>query len=584
MKTYEKLYTAEGAALSDTPWQVYPRPTMRRDSFLNLCGMWEFSVGPEGCPPEHYEASIRVPFPPESLLSGIDRQFEENLALYYRRTFTLPEGFLRDRVLLHFGAADQVATVSLNGTLLGTHTGGYAPFDFDVTDAIRDGENVLTVCVTDHLDDHILPWGKQKHKRGGMWYTPVSGLWQSVWMESVSAEYIRSVEAETHIQMNEDGSVASASVVLHVAGISEGQVHIKTPDGTLTVPLSDGRASFTLDTPRLWSPEDPYLYEAEVEGAADHVSTYFALRTLEIRTVDGYPRLCLNGKSYFFHGVLDQGYFSDGLFTPADPLLYEKDILAMKALGFNTLRKHIKVEPELFYYDCDKLGMIVFQDMVNNSHYSFLRDTALPTIGIQKLNDNRLHKNPAARRAFDASMEETVRRLAKHPSVCYYTIFNEGWGQFESDAHYKRIKELDMDRFIDATSGWFRGKDSDVESLHIYFKPIKLGQSDRPIVLSEFGGYSFKPSGHVFNKEKTYGYRFFAQQSAFMDALERLYTDEVLPAVKKGLCAAIYTQLSDVEDETNGLLSYDRVVLKADPARMCAIAEKLQRAVEGQDA
>ena len=370
--------------------------------------------------------------------------------------------------------------------------------------------------------------------------------------------------------------ISENRVTLHIEGARRGTVHVKTPQGVLTQVFSGGQVLLELPAPRLWSPEDPYLYETEIETAQDRVQTYFALRTLDVREADGLPRLCLNGRPYFFHGVLDQGYWSDGLFTPASPACFDEDILAMKHLGFNTLRKHIKVEPELFYYACDRLGMVVFQDMVNNGAYSFFMDTALPTLGIRRWNDRRMHRDPATRRAFTEAMEETVRRLEKHPCVCCWTIFNEGWGQFDSQAQFERLRALDDSRFIDTTSGWFRCGQSDVESLHVYFKPVRLPKREKPLVLSEFGGYSYKPEGHVFNTEKTYGYRYFKEQPAFMDALERLYLDEIVPAREKGLCAAIYTQLSDVEDETNGLVSYDRAVCKADEARMCAIAEKLK--------
>ena len=252
----------------------------------------------------------------------------------------------------------------------------------------------------------------------------------------------------------------------------------------------------------------------------------------------------------------------------------------MKELGFNTLRKHIKVEPEQFYYDCDRLGMLVMQDMVNNGHYSFFRDTALPTVGLKRLSDKRLHRDKATRAAFFESMEATVNQLRNHPCIVYWTIFNEGWGQFDSQTAFERMKELDSTRFIDTASGWFKGADSQVDSEHIYFKPVKLKYSEKPMVLSEFGGYSYKPEGHVANPVNTYGYRFFKEQADFESALVRLYEDEIIPAVGQGLCGAVYTQVSDVEDETNGLLSYDRRVCKVAHPPMKAIAEKLNKAIE----
>jgi beta-galactosidase/beta-glucuronidase len=256
----------------------------------------------------------------------------------------------------------------------------------------------------------------------------------------------------------------------------------------------------------------------------------------------------------------------------------------MKSLGFNTLRKHIKVEPEQFYYDCDRLGMLVMQDMVNNGHYSFIRDTALPTVGIKKLSDKRLHRDKTTRQAFYDGMESTVNQLRNHPCIVYWTVFNEGWGQFDGNAAYARLRALDSTRFIDTASGWFKVTDTDVDSEHIYFKPVKLKYTDKPMILSEFGGYSYKPEGHVFNPVNTYGYRFFKEQADFENALVKLYEDEIIPAVEKGLCGAVYTQVSDVEDETNGLLSYDRKVLKVDPARMRAIADGLSAAIQSSNA
>lgn len=563
MSEFASLWTRAGKALTGTPWPQYPRPSLRRDSFRNLNGEWELAVG-AGSP---FDRKIRVPFPPESLLSGVGELFPDGTVLRYRRTFSLPENFRGGRVLLHFGAVDQQARVFLNDACVGEHRGGYAPFSFDITPWLK-AENTLLVETTDTLAGSVLPYGKQRRNRGGMWYTPVSGIWQTVWMERVPEDSIR----EVHF------SVSADTVTMELVGPRQGTLRVKTPEGTLEQPFSDALCTLRILAPRYWSPEDPYLYEAEVETEQDKIETYFAFRTLEMKNVDGIPRLCLNGRPYFFHGVLDQGYWSDGLFTPADPKCFEDDILAMKRLGFNTLRKHIKVEPELFYYACDRLGMVVFQDMVNNGHYSFLRDTALPTIGLKRLPDRWLHRNREIRQRFLDAMEQTVLQLQKHPSVCYWTIFNEGWGQFDSAAQYARLKELDSSRIIDTTSGWFRCASSDVESVHVYFKPVKLPKSDKPLVLSEFGGYSYKPEGHVFNLKKTYGYRFFQEQGTFQDALEALYRKEIIPARERGLCAAIYTQLSDVEDETNGLLSYDRAVCKVDEARMRAVA----RALTGQ--
>lgn len=560
----QHLLTAEGEALSGQPWNVYPRPQLRRDSFLCLNGEWDFAVTDKNTPPAKYTEKTLVPFPPESKLSGVGRAMPNTGFLWYRTTFTLPDGFQNDRVLLHVGAADCFACVYVNGKRAGTHAGGYHPFSFDITDMLAD-QNTLLICVTDPLDK-VMPYGKQRRKRGGMWYTPVSGIWQTVWLESVPAQYIERLRIDT-----EQNTVSITAI-----GVTDGEVTIHTPTGTLCAPLQHGTAVLQIPSPRCWSPADPYLYDFTVKAGADTVQSYFALRTITVQTVDGIPRICLNGKPCFFHGLLDQGYFSDGIYTPASPKCYENDILSVKNLGFNTLRKHIKVEPEVFYYDCDRLGMLVWQDMVNNGGYSFLRDTALPTIGLKKLSDRLLHRDPKTRKAFLSHMDETVALLHNHPCVVYWTIFNEGWGQFDSENAYRLLKALDSTRVIDTASGWFKGAPSDVQSDHVYFKPYRFKAADKPVVLSEFGGYSYKPEGHVFNLTKTYGYRFFKEQKAFEEALVSLYNEEIVPAVKQGLCGAILTQVSDVEDETNGLLSYDRKVVKVAAEPMLTIAKALK--------
>ena len=560
-----ELKTVQGELLlqnNDTPWTIYPRPQMRRDSYLNLNGQWDYAISSNVDFPADYSQKIRIPFCPESQLSGIGEHPKDGDYIWYRRYFTLPEGFNKGRILLHIGAADQNLFCLLNGKIIGAHTGGYEAITFDITDALAE-ENELILRCLDDLRDKIFPYGKQTLKRGGMWYTPVSGIWQTVWLESVPENYIQKLHIENH----------GAAVQISIEPKLEGKVGVA---GIGEFALTDGTASIAPENPHLWSPEDPYLYDFSVETAEDRIDSYFAIRTLEIQNIDGYPRLCLNGKPYFFHGLLDQGYWPDGLFTPAAPECYAEDILAMKKLGFNTLRKHIKVEPEEFYYQCDKLGMVVFQDMVNNGDYNFLRDTALPTVGLQKLNDRYLHRNQATRHIFLKSMEATVNQLKNHPCICYWTIFNEGWGQFDSDNVCAKFRQLDSSRFIDATSGWFRRSNTDVDSRHVYFKPVKLVATDKPLVLSEFGGYSYKPEGHVFNTEKTYGYGKFADQAAFAEAVEKLYLEQILPAFHRGLSAAIYTQVSDVEDETNGLLSYDRKICKLDADKMQKIAEKFK--------
>ena len=563
----QELTTSRGEALTGTPWTVYPRPQMKRDSYLNLNGIWDFS----GDDPEKFTA-ITVPFCPESALSGVKEHFAEGTILTYRRRFALPEGFYRGRVLLHIGAADQHAMVYVNQRLLGRHDGGYEAFTVDITDALQT-DNELKILCWDDLNDTRQPYGKQvlPSKRGGMWYTPVSGIWQTVWLESVPEIHIQKLNIENRGYGVTISTVPALDGVVKVAGLGEYE-------------LKGGIVAITPDNPRLWSPEDPFLYEFTVEAGEDRVESYFAVRSLEIKRVGEWPRLCLNGKPYFFHGLLDQGYWPDGLFTPAAPECYADDILAMKKLGFNMLRKHIKVEPEEFYYQCDRLGMVVFQDMVNNGVYNFIRDTGLPTVSrlSQKLlPDRNLNKNEGTRKHFLEAMEKTVEQLKNHPCIVYWTIFNEGWGQFDADAAYETLRALDDIRWIDSTSGWFRQKKTDVDSRHVYFRKLKgKGDGKKPLVLSEFGGYSYKLPEHSFNKDHTYGYGKFTDPEAYANAVEELYREQVLPMVREGLCAAVYTQVSDVEDETNGLLTYDRKKEKLAAAPMRLIARTLTDAVK----
>ena len=562
------LYTPQGEALTGTPWQIYPRPQLKRESYVNLNGDWEFAVSQSPQLPEEYPDTIRLPFCPESMLSGLKMEVTPGSYLYYRRTVTTPADFNRGRVLLHIGAADQITEVRVNGAPVGTHAGGYNSFTLDITKAWSDENEIVIVCFDD-LQDKAMPYGKQTLKRGGMWYTPVSGIWQTVWLESVPQDYIEDLDIRVDLQQAD----------ITVTPALDGKILCQGRE----YPLVKGKATVIPEDPRLWTPEDPYLYAFTVETESDRVESYFALRTIESKVVGGMHRLCLNGKPYFFHGLLDQGYWPDGIYTPASPECYAEDIRAMKNLGFNTLRKHIKVEPEEFYYQCDQLGMIVFQDMVNNGDYSFLRDTALPTIGVQKLPDKHMHSDENTRREFLRCMEETVHQLKNHPCILYWTIFNEGWGQFDSESVYEKLKALDDSRIIDSTSGWFRQKKSDVDSRHIYFTPWRtLQPSDKPLVLSEFGGYACPVEGHLFNTGNAYGYKTCKTLTDFQSSIVALYREKVLPAIDRGLCGAICTQISDVEDEINGFLTYDRKVCKADPTDMKKLALELQSRLTGE--
>lgn len=551
----------------EIPFCEYPRPQMKRDSYICLNGQWDLKI--EGKNGIKYSGEIIVPFPPESRISGVQKYIDKTDVLIYEKHFALPENFLKDRLILNFGAVDQYAKVYVNNVFVGENEGGYIPFSFDITDKLKQ-ENIIKVVVSDPLDKS-LPYGKQSKKSHGMWYTKISGIWQSVWLESVPENYIKSL---------------TIAPTLDSVNIS---LDTETKENTIIIHYPQGDLSYTfqkdieikVENPVSWSPENPYLYYFTVISGQDKIESYFALRTISVVSNNGKKYIALNGKPYYFHGLLDQGYFSDGIFIPASNEGYKQDVLKMKECGFNTLRKHIKIEPDLFYYYCDKYGMIVFQDIINSGGYSFLIDTAFPNVFFKKGVSHFASKK--RKEAFLKTGEKMLELLYNHPSVCYYTIFNEGWGQFNTNYCYKYFKMLDKTRIFDTASGWFKTNCTDVYSEHVYFKKVNLKcKGDKPLVLSEFGGYSFKIPEHSFNLKRTYGYRFYKDSKDFENALISLYINEIKPNIEKGLCATVLTQVSDVEDETNGLLTYDRQVLKVDTKVMDDIKKELDEVFENQ--
>ncbi|MEA5050013.1 MAG: glycoside hydrolase family 2 TIM barrel-domain containing protein [Oscillospiraceae bacterium] len=553
----------------------YPRPQLRRDGWLNLNGEWDYAINRTGETGGAPAGRITVPFPLESCLSGVRRALEKDEWLIYTRTFDVPDDFLRDITLLHIGAVDQLCDVFLNGAPVGSHAGGYLPVTLDVSAAVRPGANELVVRVRDELSE-LYPTGKQRAKRGGIWYTPVSGIWQTVWLESVRRGYIRELRITPDIDrkcvdIEIDSEADSFGVTVRAAGA----VLLATREDArrFSLPITDAQL-------RLWSPEDPFLYELTVTAPDDTVSSYFAMRKFAAQG----RRFFLNNKPYFINGLLDQGYFSDGIYTPASYDAYRDDILRMKALGFNTLRKHIKLEPMMFYHLCDTLGMLVLQDMVNIGRYSFLKDSGLPFAGFRR-HIPYVNVNKRQRENFTAHSLAVARQLYSAPCVVYYTIFNEGWGQFPGDALYDALKAADPGRVYDTTSGWFHVGRTDVTSEHVYFRPIELRGSDRPLIVSEFGGYSFDCPGHIFNTEHHYGYRHYTDRQKLEDDFAALYENEILPAIRQaGLAGAIYTQVSDVEDETNGILTYDRRECKLDAGRILPLMRRVCAAGAGEEA
>ena len=586
----EQLLTRWGRELDrDLPLNEYPRPQMRRDSFLNLNGWWDYAIYPKEADFGGWQGKIVVPFSPETILSGVNRTVTPDDRLYYRRAFSYHN--TNDRALLHFGAVDYACEVTLNGRVLGSHRGGYYPFTFDVTETIREGENELCVAVTDPSETGSQASGKQTSKRGQIWYTPQSGIWQTVWLEEVPENYIVAVKLTPDI----DTDVLAAEVTL--SGEKQ-PVTFTVLDGgekKTSVTTSGRTASIRLTDYRLWSPEDPCLYDLEGGCGADKVVCYFGMRKFSVgKDEKGFSRLMLNNRPYFQNGLLDQGYWSDGLYTaPSDEAMIY-DIQTMKDLGFNMLRKHIKVEPLRWYYHCDRLGMLVWQDMVNGgAPVKQFVVAALPGVGLAldtkhagRLPDGPENyklfsrQDPAGREEYYEDTARMIDTLYNCVSLCLWVPFNEGWGQFDALKACRFFREKDPTRPIDHASGWHDQGGGDLNSFHIYFTPFlfpKMDKTDdRVIALTEFGGFSMIVPGHVFNTEKNFGYRIYKTKEALEKALRHLYLDRIAPLIdKRGLSALVYTEVSDVEDETNGFLTFDREVLKVDPDLMREINGKI---------
>ena len=559
--------------------QEYPRPQLVRESFYNLNGLWDYAITASDACPGAWDGQILVPFSPEAPLSGVGKTLRPGQVLWYRRPLPLKKR-AGMRTLLHFGAVDQRAWVYVNGLLAGTHTGGYTAFTLDITKLLREGENTLTVAVRDDTDTVPLARGKQKTKRGGIWYTPQSGIWQTVWAELVPERYIGSLLFTPELPagrirwqvFSAAPQGAKVSVCYQGEPVAEGETDA---DGC-------GSAVIAPEQLHLWTPETPELYDVTVTLGADTVKSYFAMRTVGTgQDAAGHPCLLLNGEPYFHHGVLDQGYWPDGLYTaPSDEALIY-DIQLMKRLGFNMLRKHIKIEPMRWYYHCDRLGMLVWQDMPSGGGRYNLLTISAPLITGLHLKDSHYRlfarTDPDGRDSFRQELEEMIRQLQTCPCIVLWAPFNEGWGQFDAKQITRLVRKLDPTRLIDHASGWHDQGVSDVRSLHVYFKPyrFKPDKKGRAVVLSEFGGYNLPVAGHTWN-EKNFGYKGYQTPEALGEAVRKLYETQIIPARKAGLAADVYTQLSAVEDEVNGFVTYDRKEEKLPERLMQAIAQELK--------
>ena len=565
----------------DSVLPEYPRPQLVRESYESLNGFWDYAITKQDATPAQWDGKILVPFSPEAELSGVNRTLHPGEFLWYRRALLVPEVFAGKKLLLHIGACDQTAAIFCNGQYVMAHTGGYTAFTADLTPFLRAGENELTLRVQDDLELSQLSRGKQSAKRGGIWYTPQSGLWQSVWCEWVPENYIKAIRYTPDLITN------TLHYQLLAANPAGAQVTLTLHEDLVAQSTSDSKGFGSLPIPaeklRLWSPESPTLYDVEVTLGADHVKSYAAMRSFGIGEDEaGTPRLMLNGKPYFQNGVLDQGYWPDGLYTaPSDEAMIF-DIQLMKDLGFNMLRKHIKIEPLRWYYHCDRLGMLVWQDMVNGGgSYHPLTISAPLVTGIHR-KDNDYKKfartDPMARASYYTELTEMIGQLYSCPCICTWVAFNEGWGQFDAAAAAEYIRTLDPSRIVDHASGWHDQKVGKLQSLHVYFRPyrFKPDKLGRAVALTEFGGYTLAAPGHMWGK-KRFGYRPFRDSAALEEAFRKLYETQIIPAKEKGLSACVYTQLSDVEDELNGFVTYDRKIVKLSRALVREISLQLRR-------
>ena len=537
---------------ADTVLPEYPRPQMTRDAWMNLNGEWEYAiVSREADAPAHYDGKILVPFPVESQLSGVKKSVGSPNRLWYRRSLTIPSDWKGQRVLLHFGAADWETTVYLNGKELGSHRGGYAPFSFDITDAIQTGTQELEVAVWDPTSDSYQPRGKQVNEPKSIWYTAVTGIWQTVWMEPVPKAAI------TELRITPDLDAEEARIVVKSTGGEA--ITLKALDKGKVVATAQGRPNteiaLAISAPKTWSPDSPFLYDLQVVLSSrgkevDTVGSYFGMRKISLgKDKDGIKRLFLNNEPLFHFGPLDQGWWPDGLYTaPTDEAL-RYDVEITKNSGFNMARKHVKVEPARWYYHCDKIGLMVWQDMPSGDNS--IRWDMPDLVRSKESEDNFYHE-----------WGEIMDALHNFPSIVMWVPFNEGWGQFDTNTVSDWTKRRDPTRLVNQSSGWADRKGGDVYDKHSY--PIATMfpiEENRASVLGEFGGLGLPLEGHLWWDKRNWGYRTHKSKEELQQAYEKLIVG-LPPLIGRGLAAAIYTQTSDVEGEVNGLMTYDRAIIK----------------------
>ena len=545
------------------PLSEYPRPQFKRDSYICLNGLWEYAIRGIENIPDVYDGQILVPYSPEVEKSGVNRVVNSNDYLFYRLKYEIPKDFIRDKVILHFGAVDQIAEVFINGKFAIKHVGGFLPFSLDIKPFLKDNNVEIILRVVDTTNSSYHSSGKQSLKPEGIWYKQQSGIYMPVWMESVKDGYIKKLKItpdidNSSINIQFTSSIKTAKVLLN--------------NQEITVEANKDNI-IKIDNPILWSPENPHLYEFVITNEVDKVESYFAMRKVSlIKNEKGKLVMALNNKEYFMKGVLDQGYYQDGLLTPNSDEDYINDIMLVKNLGFNVSRKHIKIESLRWYYHCDRLGLLVWQDFVNGcTKYDFWLNQ-VPLFVRYKISDHKYKKffreNEEGRKEAYQEFLDTIDLLYNSPCIVLWTIFNEAWGQFDAKEIYEKLKVIDPTRLYDHASGWHDQGSSDVKSMHIYKWKVKVPSKrkikNRAFVCSECGAYILDKRLKEAKKKEGFIYLLFNNKEDFQKEYERFIKEEIVPAKNNGMSAFIYTQLSDVEEEMNGFVSYDRKEIKVD--------------------